>query len=466
MKKYNFPILNRISVKVMLIVLVMATGAQSCDNYVEVDLPNSQLTASAVFEDMTTATAAISGLYAKMRTNGMLNGSGTGMSAQMGLYADEFDYFQANATSNFYNNTLLPADSGVSGLWNQSYRQVYEANAIIEGVTNSVALPQDGRSQLKGEALFVRALLHFYLVNIYGDVPYIKTTDYTLNSHVSRTPAAEVYNQLVTDLQEAINLLQENYITTERVRPNRFAAQALLARVYLYKGDYAEASNAASAVINSPMYVWETDLNKVFLKAATTTIWQFMPNAAGTNTTEGSLYIFTAGPPAIVGLKPAFVNAFETGDQRRVKWVKSVTNGANTWYHAYKYKQQTISSTSQEYSVVLRLAEQYLIRAEARARQGELSNAKDDLNRIRTTAGLLPTTAVTQAEIIADIMNQRRFELFTEFGHRFFDLKRTGALDAVLSASKPGWNATDRLWPLPAVELNVNPNLNPQNPGY
>ncbi|MNT42144.1 SusD family protein [compost metagenome] len=115
---------------------------------------------------------------------------------------------------------------------------------------------------------------------------------------------------------------------------------------------------------------------------------------------------------------------------------------------------------------MFRLAEQYLIRAEARVYQGDLIGSKEDLNRIRTTAGLNPTNAVTAEDIKTDILNQRRFELFTEFGQRFFDLKRTGKLDEILSVSKPGWNTTDSLWPLPALELNSNPNLNPQNPGY
>ena len=99
-------------------------------------------------------------------------------------------------------------------------------------------------------------------------------------------------------------------------------------------------------------------------------------------------------------------------------------------------------------------------------RQGELIGAKNDLNLIRNTAGLANTTAVTVDEVLADIMAQRRFELFTEFGHRFFDLKRMGMLDAVLPETKSGWKDTDRLWPLPTSELTVNPNLNPQNPGY
>lgn len=464
MKLYNHIKLNAKKGCIILL-LVFTPIYQSCDSYVDVEKPNSQLISAAVFEDVATANAALGGLYAKMRNNGVLAGS-NGMSLYTGLYADELDWYQTTTISNFYNNTLTPSEAGVASIWNNSYKQIYEANSIIEGVTNSVSLPEVNRIQLKGEALFIRALIHFYLMNLYGDIPYIKTTDFEQNSHVGRMSISLVYDNVIADLNEAATLLPEVYVTAERVRPNRFAVKALLARVYLYKGDYAAASNEASAVINSSLYVWETDLNKVFLKASTTTIWQFMPNATTMNTTEGTSYIFNAGPPSSIALKSSFVNAFETDDQRKVKWIRSITNGSNTWYHAYKYKQQTTTASSVEYSVVLRLAEQYLIRAEARARQGELTNAKSDLNLIRNTAGLANSTAITETDIIMDIMNQRRFELFTEFGNRFFDLKRSGQIDAVLALTKPGWNPTDKLWPLPAVELNVNPNLNPQNPGY
>jgi hypothetical protein len=449
------------------LVWLLALGvATACDNFVEVDLPNSQLTGQAVFEDMATADAAMAGLYAKMRNNGTLTGNSTGISVSMGLYADEFDFYQAGATSNFHSNTLVAADSGVADTWSQSYNQIYMANAIIEGVGNSLSLPQANRGQLRGEALFVRALLHFYLLNSFGDIPYITTTDYNVNSNVSRMPQETVYDLVTADLEEAVSLLPEDYITPERVRANRSAAMAVLARVYLYRGQWAEAANAASAVINSPLYTWETDLDKVFLKESTTTIWQFMPDAPGSNTLEGGIYVFTSGPPPIVGLKPSFVTSFETGDQRREHWVKAVTEGTSTWYHANKYKQQGVTGSSVEYSIVLRLAEQYLIRAEARARQGELTAAKEDLDIIRNTAGLPGTVAVTPDEIISDIMAQRRFELFTEFGHRFLDLKRTGLLDAALPPTKPGWDTHDRLWPVPASELILNPNLAPQNPGY
>lgn len=461
MKLYLFT-----SFKKVVVSLLVAGLCWSCDDYVIVDQPNSQLTTEAVFEEVSTANAAMTGLYSKMRNNGLLSGSVTGASLYLGLYADELESFQVSGTNNFYNNTLVATESSVLTLWNHSYRQIYEANAIIEGVTNSLALPEATRKQLKGEALFVRAFIHLHLVNLFGDIPYLTTTDHTINRQVSRMPSATVYERIITDLEEAQQLLPETYVTAERVRPNRFAALAVLARAYLYTGAYAEASNAASAVINSPLYVWEPDLNKVFLKGSTTTIWQFMPNVAGANTAEGGLYIFVAGPPLVVGLRNDFVNAFAPNDLRKSLWVKAVSNGSATWYHAFKYKQRIATASSLEYSIVLRLAEQYLIRAEARAKQGELTTAQEDLNKIRNTAGLANTTAVTAQDIVADVMEQRRLELFTEFGQRFFDLKRTNQLDAVLTASKPGWNTTDQHWPLPELELTNNPNLNPQNEGY
>ena len=448
-----------------LLLFFLVGFCQSCDDYVDVALPNSQLTGVTVFEDVTTANAALAGLYAKLRTGGVFAG-GTGMTYYLGLYADELDHYQITTLNNFHTNTLVPGESGVSSVWNLSYRQIYEANALLEGVNGSVSLAEADRNQIKGEALFIRAIVHFYLVNIFGDVPYVKSTDYEKNTQIARLATSVVYQEIVTDLTESSTLLGDDYVSAERVRPNRLAVQAFLARVYLNMGAYAASANAASAVINSPLYVWETDLNQVFLKGSTTTIWQFMPNAAGNNTSEGSTYIFTAGPPSNVALTPSLVNAFELNDLRKQKWIKAVTNGNSTWYHSFKYKQKTNTAASVEYSVVLRLAEQYLIRAEARARQGELTNAKSDLNLIRMRAGIGPTAAVTAEELIADVMQQRRLELFTEFGHRFFDLRRNNALDSVLSATKPGWNTTDQFWPLPERELEANPKLKPQNPGY
>ena len=115
---------------------------------------------------------------------------------------------------------------------------------------------------------------------------------------------------------------------------------------------------------------------------------------------------------------------------------------------------------------MLRLAEQYLIRAEARAMQGDLIGAKEDLNKIRMRAGLAGTQSQTKEDILASVLEERRWELFTEYGHRFFDLKRLNLLDINLQPIKAGWNTEDRLFPIPQTELGNNPKLLPQNPGY
>ena len=438
----------------------------SCDNFVEVDMPKSQQTSDAVFEDAETANAAMAGLYTKLRMNGILAGSATGLSSMLGLYTDEFNYYQPNSVSNLFNNSLTAGTPQVSDIWNQSYNQIYVANSIIEGIQKSAALTQDQKNQLMGEALFVRAILHFTLTGIYGDIPYVTTTDYTINSKISKVPTDKIYQNALEDLNRAADHLPEKYISNERIRPNRSTAKALLARLYLYMKLYPEASAAASSVINNPLYKKESNLDRIFLKGSTETIWQLMPGTAGANTQEGDLYIFKVGPPPIVGLREEFINSFEPEDKRKTQWTATVTSGNQRWHYAYKYKQDQPTSSSLEYSVVLRLAEQYLIRSEARANQGDLTGAKEDLNIIRYAAGLSNTAAISSEDIIADILQQRRFELFTEFGQRFFDLKRFGKLDEALSPLKPGWNANDRLWPIPVLELNSNPNLNPQNQGY
>ena len=222
----------------------------------------------------------------------------------------------------------------------------------------------------------------------------------------------------------------------------------------------------ASAVLNeTALYQLEQNLDEEFLKQSSATIWQLSPGATGANTYEGNSFIFFTGPPSKFALTAELVAQFENNDLRKLHWVKQITNGSQVWYHAYKYKKDMATPSSVENSIVLRLAEQYLIRAEARAKQGELIGAKEDLNVIRQRAGLPNTLAITAEEILTAIQQERRLELFTELGHRFLDLKRLGQLDTVLG-SKPGWSNTDQLWPLPQAEMDANPFLVPQNPGY
>lgn len=452
----------------VLQLVVISALMISCDSFVEVDLPESQLTKTTVFQDFTTADAAMADVYAKVRDRGVLTGTQNGISNYLGNYADELTYYGSPNNSNldFYTNTVLPSNSAITLFWNNSYNQIYGVNAILEGVTAS-ALTIQQKAQLEGEALFVRGLLHFYLLQLFGDIPYIQTTDYRANSTISRMPENLVYASIITDLKAASALLLPSYSVsnTERVRPNSLAVKALLARVYLYKGDWDNANKMATDVIdnNSP-YIFETNPDKVFLKGSTETIWQFMPGAAGKNTDEGVVFILNSGPPQLVALTQSLVNSFAANDLRKSRWIGSVSNASGTWHYAAKYKEARFTAASREYSIVLRLTEQYLIRAEARAQLEDLIGAKKDLNKIRMRAALTDILSDSKEEILEVIQQERRKELFTEFGHRFFDLKRTQKLDAVLSV-KPGWNTNDRLLPIPESEFSVNPNLGSQNPG-
>lgn len=441
----------------------------SCDSFVEVDLPKSQLTNSTVFEDYATASAALTDVYSKIRDKGLLSGTSSGISNRLGNYTDEMNSFGTpkNPTLDFFNNTLLPSTAAIAEYWNAAYNQIYAVNAIIEGVQASTALSDDNKKKLLGEAYFIRALLHFYLVNLFGDIPYITQTDYKSNSVVARMSTDKVYGHILTDLENAVHLLPENYNNKARVQPNQFTAKALLARVYLYQGAWAEAANAASAVINqTTFYLLEENIARVFLNDTKETIWQLQAAKAGKNTDEAATFIFFSGPPPLVALTTNLVNSFTAGDLRKTNWIKKVSSASATWYHAYKYKETNFTPASKEYSIVFRLTEQYLIRAEARTQQGDLIGAKEDLNKIRHRAGLGDTSAMTQQEILEAVFQERRWEFFSEYGHRFFDLKRSGQINNVLSNVKLGWNSSDALFPIPQTELSANPNLRPQNPGY
>lgn len=466
----SFYLITTISKRITVVVAVLyfAFWLNGCDDFTEVGMPVSELNTAAIFEQRNTAYAAMNDVYAKMRENGVLTGKTSGTSREMGLYTDEMKWYGSSTSTanNFYNNTVLPSIGTIANWWNFSYSQIYGADCIISGVAASTTLTQEDKDQLTGEAKFVRGMLHFYLLQLYGAVPYVTSTDYKVNSKAPRMPEAEVYQKIIADLEGARALLKADYATAERVRPNSFVATALLARVYLYQGAYAQASNSASAVMNNTdLYVLPDDLNSVFLKESSSTIWQFSPRTTTRNTDEGQTFIFNAVPPSNAGLTSLLISSFEAGDQRLTKWIASLTSGESVYYHPFKYKKLASSSPQVEYSIVLRLQEMYLIRAEARTQQGELIGAKEDLNVIRNAAGLENTTAVSKTDLLTAVLHERRVEFFTEYGHRFMDLKRAGKLDDFLSY-KPSWQSTDRLLPLPQKELNLNSTLGAQNPGY
>ncbi|WP_335965397.1 RagB/SusD family nutrient uptake outer membrane protein [Galbibacter sp. PAP.153] len=437
----------------------------SCEDFVGVELPSSQLGTEVVFKDAASANAAMTGVYANIRDTGILSD----LSYDMGLYSDELDLYGSGTTNaqGFYQNSLMPSDNKIGSWWNDTYSQIYDVNAIIEHVNGSNNLSEDLVNQLMGEALFIRGMLHFYLSQVYGEIPYITTTDYKDNTAVSKMAVVDIFTHVEADLSEAVSLLPGSYSTDDRTRANRAVAMAFLARVYLYNGKWEKAKQMAGSVLEqTDLYQWEENLESVFLKESSATLLQWYPKFEGNNTPEGRIFIFDSAPPDNVALASDLVKSFHPNDLRLTHWIRKISDTEESWYHSFKYKEKGSSDPVKEYSVMLRLAEIYLIRSEASVRLGDFDLALSDLNKVRTRAGLAAITTRAPKMLLELIGEERRHEFFTENGHRFFDLKRNNRLDRVLSGIKTGWVSTDQLLPLPERELVLNPQLEPQNPGY
>jgi hypothetical protein len=446
--------------------LLILTG---CTDFVETELPPSQLTGQAVFGDRETAVAALSNIYAGLRDQTLITGNPNGISNLLGHYSDELEY-NGSATGyvqDFSLHSILSSNSELAGLWNNSYNLVYACNSLLEGVGDNIEILRTDREQLEGEALFLRSFIHFYLNQLFGNIPYVTKTDYNENSTIGKMGNTEIQEFLISDLERAIRLLPEEYVAPDRVRINKYAALALLARVQLYAGNWKEAELAATSIMDKEsLYVWEEELNQVFLKESRSILWQLKPFAEGGNALEGLTFIFETVPPPNTFLSYSFMQGFQVADQRAAHWTRGVTDGNSVWYHPFKYKENNNTGSSLEHSVVLRLGELYLIRAEARMQLGDLGGAIADLNKIRLRAGLTELGELDMSSLETAILQERRYELFTEFGHRWFDLKRFQRAGEVLDPIKPNWRESDVLFPIPQTELLANPNLNPQNNGY
>jgi len=449
----------------------------SCEDFVEVETPNYKLNSETVFANDQTAQSALDGIFNQLFNTGFANGGAQSVSFTAGISADNFAVTTTTQEIvQYHQNQIIPTNSYNLTLWSGAYNLVYMVNAMLAGIEDNPSLSQDLKDSMEGSGKFMRAFTYFYLVNLYGEVPLLLETDYQGNALASRTPTEIIYSQILEDLENAVALLKENYPEGDRTRPNRFAAMALLARVHLYLGNWAEAENYSSQVIGaSSYYEILKDPNKVFLANSREAIWQISPRGWGnsfTHTREGNLFIKNPTSNTPVVLSENFLNTFENPrDKRREDWVNNFITEGDTLFFPYKYKIQYDDSGGEitEYSMVLRLAEQYLIRAEARIRLKELREAVKDLNVIKSRAGTPiiqgSQPIITENELLETVTRERRKELFGEWGHRWFDLQRFGLSEILVDKKNSSWTPMSGLFPIPSSERMKNPNLD-QNPGY
>jgi hypothetical protein len=437
----------------------------SCRKFVEISGPKNQLTTDLVFADSLNANAAIVGIYYQFAAGGSFGLLAGGMTLYPGLSADElFNTTTDAAMGAIYNNNILVTNDKVQTLYTQGYKYIYQANACIAGISTSPKLSAMAKARLTAEARFLRAFVYFNLTNLYGDVPLVTTDDYNVSRLIARSSPDLVYKQIVDDLLFAQANLPAN--STAKDRADYYAATALLAKIYLFTGKYMQAVTEADKVITSGKFTLESNLNNVFLVSSRETIWHTSTAIPLQATYEGLYFI-----PSSATAKPRYVlnnslyEAFESGDNRKASWVKINTNLGQAYPYPFKYKVRTQVTVPTENYVVSRLAEQYLIRAEAKANIDDLDGGRSDVNVIRKRAGLGIVNAPDKPALLQAIERERRVELFCEWGNRWLDLKRTNRALVVLGPLKPNLNQNTLLYPIPVKELNTNPNMS-QNPGY
>ena len=438
--------------KILLLLLLILT--LGCRKFLDIDPTPSQTTTGNIYSDDLSATSAVTGLYYSMMSAGgkLFNG---GISIFPGLSADELQRsFTSPVEMPFYTNSLDSSNRDLSLLFSNGYNYIYQANGILESLAASGQVSAATKTQLSGEAKFIRAFTYFYLVNLFGSIPLITSTNYQVSDNSPRVPIDSVYSQIDLDLQAALSLLAPSYATgptdsADRTRPNRWAAYALAARVTLFQQNWASAEALATSVIQSGAYELEP-LDSVFLAASKEAIWQLQPTAT-INTAEGNSFIpSSASVRPTYTISPWLLNAFQSGDQRKAHWTAFNTISGTHYYYPYKYKIRSGGSPYGEYNMVLRLAELYLIRAEARAQQGDLADALADLDLIRTRAGLPPLAgSLDQAQCLSAVQQEDRIEFLAEWGHRWLDLKRWGLAATTLATEKGSWQTGDEWYPLP-----------------
>ncbi|HEY7482175.1 MAG TPA: RagB/SusD family nutrient uptake outer membrane protein [Gemmatimonadales bacterium] len=405
------------------------------------------------------ARAALAGAYAGLQSDSYYGGDFVFFGD---LPSDNADHTGTFTSYGQADDNQFRADNATAyDIWAAIYDPINRVNNILLKVPALTDLDETEKNEILGEAFFLRALHYHNLVKLYGDVPIrlVPVNNLDEAADAVRAPVAEVYTQILSDLDQAGTLITDPDPTDAdtTTRATVVAVSALRARVQLYRGDYAAALTNADAVIAAgralaPAF---SDLFDAEGQDTDEDIFKVLFNAQQFSL-EG-FYYTAADFDGRGELAPSqnLIDAFEP-DDARLAWSIFVGDdviSGSKW----------ATTIGAEDMHVIRFAEVLLIRAEALARQNDLVGAVDTYNQLRARAGLAAHTlgaeVTTQADVLAAIELERRRELAFE-GDRWPDLVRTGRAVEVL-----GIPEFQTLFPIPQAEIDVAPGLT-QNPGY
>ena len=445
MKKIQYILLTAISLSTV-----------SCSDFLD-QKPDNYISDAAVIQTLSSAKAALNGAYHDLASSSYYGGqyfdAGVNLAADNVTWTGSLNYYYDFDTHQYSAENQL-----LSYAWYAIYATVNQTNQVIDKVTVLNDGSESERRRIIAEATVIRSLAFFDLARTWGNIPVVKqaTSSPTQFDGVKQTKAKDVYQLVVDDVLAIYNDLSES---SDRVHVTRSAADAFLARVYLYLEQWDKAEQYASKVIDNGNYALGTIQDLIDNKETAESIWELAYSSSFTN--QQSTYwrspdqggrhewgpskelVQLLADPTVGGDRKAFYQDFSSAQ------VPDYFVG--TLYH---------SSTLDDDVIIFRLAEQYLIRAEARTNQQNVSGALSDLNIIRRRANIseIVDVASTQ-ELLNLIADEPRVELALE-PHRWFDLIRTGKAESVL-----GIKTYQTIFPIPYNDIQADKDL-VQNDNY
>lgn len=433
---------------------------------------------------------AVNAAYASLQFSGLYNSAlyaiGEGISdnteildAQSGIDISQLDAF-----------TTLSNNGFVSTTWNDHYRGILACNTVVNRI-DAVTMDQALKERFVAEVKFLRGLMYFNMVRIFGDVPLIlkETLDVADGYTYTRNPTTEVYDQIVKDLQDAESKLPTAYTGANVGRATSGAAKGLLAKVFLTQKKWNEAAAKSKEIIDTKTYDLlpsYADIFKIANKNNKESLFevQYKKGGYGLGSPFNNLFaprlagvaVTTIGAGSGHNLPTADMDkAYEKGDLRKDASMAQGYTSAGKFVAALyikKYLDPTpfAAGDADNNWPVLRYADVLLMRAEALNEIGYTADGESFalLNSIRKRAGLTEKTSTEipdQTTFRRSIENERRVELAFE-NHRWFDLLRTGRALEVMNSKGFSIQPFRLLLPIPLTQIQINPDKIKQNPGY
>ena len=458
--------------KIYISILIFIPFLSGCEKILQVS-PTTSLPSKGVISNTSTATAAVRGMYHSVQS---ANYYGQYMLVWGDLASDNLRHSGTFTTDQEIDaNDVLSSNSTLEAVWVQLYYSISCANYILQDVPSLKEMSDSIKNQYRGEAFFVRALAYFNLARSFGKVPVVTTPVRSLDQITlpARTPVDSVYEFIQNNLDSAIALIPAGFSKSNtnlnpadlQGQASKMAAMALKARVYIFEKKWQNAMNYADSVFESGQFALEANYADIFnynRKYSNESIFEV--DFTKLNSNALAFWFFPRAYGGRLEYEPSseLVAAYDHTDARYLFNISEYQNSGDTTTYYMVGKYNDISSGSDNV-VVLRYAEIYLIKAEA-GLQGAIDPSgltpADYIHEIRNRAN--PNFPDLVSVSLADVYNERRLEFAFE-GYRWYDLTRTAMAETFLpSVTSPN----QYLWPVPQPEIDVNPNLKPQNPGY